>query len=71
VSVRLRDGGTRERITAMARGNPANPMTDEELDDKFLRCATPLLGGRATAVLADLHHFATLDDVGGWLDSLR
>lgn len=71
VVVRLRDGGTRERSTAMARGHPANPLTDGDLDDKFLRCATPLLGARAVAVLADLRCFARLDDVGAWLDSLR
>jgi 2-methylcitrate dehydratase PrpD len=71
VVARLPDGTVRECATAMARGHPANPLSDAELDDKFLHCASQALGSRAPDALADLHRFAAIDDVGRWLDSLR
>jgi hypothetical protein len=67
VTVRLADNRTLVHDIAMAKGNPANPLTDEELDRKFLLLAEPVLGPRAHHVLAQLHAFDEIDDVGAWL----
>ena len=62
---RLRDG--REvtvRVTA-ATGTPGNPISDDELREKFLDLVEPLLGRAAGEHLADLvDRLDTLDDVG-------
>jgi 2-methylcitrate dehydratase PrpD len=39
VSIRLRDGRTFSQEADGARGYPANPASDAELDEKFLSCA--------------------------------
>ena len=54
----------------MAKGNPANPMTDAELDHKFLLLTRDVLGERAAPVLARLHEFDQLADVGAFLRTL-
>jgi 2-methylcitrate dehydratase PrpD len=38
IRVRLNDGREVEGRAAFAKGSPANPMTDEELRDKYLGC---------------------------------
>ena len=40
----LRDGRTLERHVAHNLGTPDNPMTDQQLEDKFLALASPVLG---------------------------
>jgi 2-methylcitrate dehydratase PrpD len=55
VRIRTRDGRTLERLRAVARGTAQDPLTDDEVADKFLACAEPVLGGpRAAALLANL-----------------
>ena len=51
----------------MARGHPANPMTDDELGGKFLALASPVLGTAAAQVLDDLWRFDKQPDAGAWL----
>ncbi len=51
VSVELADGSVHSRHVEHCIGGPANPMTDEQLSDKFMAQVLPLLG---TARAADL-----------------
>ncbi|HKV21769.1 MAG TPA: hypothetical protein VJR50_22275, partial [Mycobacterium sp.] len=44
VVVTLTDGRTLERHVAHNLGTPDNPMTDEQLHDKFVGLASPVLG---------------------------
>lgn len=44
VTLQLADGRTLQRFAGAATGMPANPMSDPQLDDKFLGCARRLLG---------------------------
>lgn len=54
VEVRGREHAARYRIDSPL-GYPERPMSDEQLDAKFLRCTAPVLGNeRATAALAGL-----------------
>jgi 2-methylcitrate dehydratase PrpD len=71
VHVRLADGRELEQRVDMAKGNPANPLTDADLDRKFLLLARPQLGDRAEAVLDELHRFEQVPDVGAWLRRLQ
>ena len=59
VTVTTTGGDRFHAFVEAPRGRPANPMTDDELDAKFLGLAEPVLGGRASAALAGLHGLAT------------
>ena len=68
VEVTLHDGRTLASAPARARGNPENPLTDEELRDKYRALAEPVLGAaRANAIE---RHVATLDSDAHALPSL-
>lgn len=71
VELRLADGEQRMQAIAMAKGNPANPLTDDELDRKFMLCAERPLGAGAATLLAQIHAFEDVVDVGAWLRQLR
>ena len=70
ILVRMRNGTLYERMIEMAKGNPANPLTDAELDDKFLHLTEPVFQASAHTLLQELHRFDAIDDVGRWLRSL-
>jgi 2-methylcitrate dehydratase PrpD len=53
VTVHLTDGTMRERQVDTALGAPDNPMSDRELEEKFMDIAAPKLGARARS-LSDL-----------------
>jgi 2-methylcitrate dehydratase PrpD len=61
----LRDGRTiREHVTA-ATGTPENPMSDRELQEKFLDLVQPVIGVDAGhRVIDTIMHLESLDDVG-------
>lgn len=64
VEVRLKDGSVRRGVTSVPKGDAANPMSDEELEAKFLECATLALGeGRAKEALELVRSFERLNDV--------
>ena len=64
VEVRLRDGSVRTGVTAVAKGDAANPLSDQELEAKFLECAAIALGeARAAAALDLVRSFERLPDV--------
>ena len=54
VSITLADGRTLASEPARARGNPENPLTDDELVDKYRGLATPVLGATRTARIETL-----------------
>ncbi|HSB77966.1 MAG TPA: MmgE/PrpD family protein [Candidatus Methylomirabilis sp.] len=71
VEVRLRDGSVRRGATTAPRGDAANPMSDEDLEAKFLECASLTLGeGRAKDALELIRSVERLDDVGRLTDML-
>jgi 2-methylcitrate dehydratase PrpD len=49
VSITLGDGRTLVSEPARARGNPENPLSNDELLDKYRALATPVLGRARTA----------------------
>jgi 2-methylcitrate dehydratase PrpD len=65
--VRLRDGRALERRVDSPRGEPGNPMSPDEIEQKFTRLAQPVIGPRACTRLAaavrDLDRAADLSDV--------
>ena len=54
VRVRLNDGRTLVSEPARARGNPENPLTDDELRVKYRELATPVLGIERTGRIETL-----------------
>ena len=60
----LRDGRTLERHVAHNLGTPDNPMSDQQLEDKFIGVATPVLGGaRADEIAAACWRLLELPDI--------
>ena len=53
VVVYLRNGTKLERKTEDATGSVTNPMTDQQLSEKFLSLVAPVLGARRAQVLLD------------------
>ena len=64
VTVRLRDGRALASPPRGASGHPDQPLSDAQLRDKFLACATPVLGAdEAEGVAAQLAHLEDIPDV--------
>lgn len=59
----LKDGRTLERHVAHNLGTPDNPMTDGQLEDKFVGLATPVLGGHASEIAAACWRLVDLPDI--------
>jgi 2-methylcitrate dehydratase PrpD len=54
-----------------ARGGPSAPLSDAELDVKFLQLTRSILGGqKASTALDMIHHIDDIDDVGDLLNTL-
>jgi 2-methylcitrate dehydratase PrpD len=51
VTVQLRDGRTIEQFAPCRKGDPEAPLTDADLDDKFLELASPVIGDAAARTL--------------------
>jgi 2-methylcitrate dehydratase PrpD len=55
VTVRLRDGRVIEQFAPCRKGDPEAPLTDADLDDKFLELSSPVIGaGPARLLLQQL-----------------
>jgi 2-methylcitrate dehydratase PrpD len=55
IEVETNDGRTLRHFQPTRKGDPEMPLTDEELEDKFLELATPVIGEtRARSLLQDL-----------------
>lgn len=64
VEVRLKDGGIRRGATSVPRGDASNPLSDAELEAKFMECASLALGpDRAGRALDLIRRFADLGNV--------
>lgn len=62
------DGRRFEHFAPTRKGDPDNPLTDSELDDKFHELTDPVLGPTAAAgLLVRLRDLATAGDVGALL----
>jgi hypothetical protein len=58
----LRDGRVLTHLQPTRKGDPEQPLTDDELEQKFLELAAPVLGqAAAAALLARLGRIDTLD----------
>jgi len=57
MAVRLRDGTTLDATTELALGNPGNPMSWDDLCEKFRGMAAPVLGDRTEELLGALRAF--------------
>lgn len=51
VTVRTRDGGVFEHLQPNRKGDPEEPLSDDDLNDKFFELAGPVLGTDAAAAL--------------------
>ncbi len=54
VEIELADGRTVSHFQPTRKGDPEMPLTDEELNDKYLELATPVLGEPGARQLLDL-----------------
>ncbi|WP_251978452.1 MmgE/PrpD family protein [Salinicola avicenniae] len=50
VNMTLTDGSVLESLPCEARGNPSNPLSDQELEHKYQRLAEPVLGEAASGL---------------------
>ncbi len=61
VSIRMRDGRVLTHLQPTRKGDPEAPLTDVELEQKYLELAEPVLGQAAAgALLAKLKTLDTL-----------
>lgn len=68
VTVHFVDGSTHRQFRGAATGMPSVPMSDGELDAKFLRCAVPVVGeARARSALEALWGIERVQSVREWL----
>ena len=64
ISVTLTDGQKVTEVVRENRGTPGNPVTDADLEAKFLTCAEPVLGAsRARSVLDRCWELHRQDDI--------
>jgi 2-methylcitrate dehydratase PrpD len=62
VTVTLRDGRVIEQFAPCRKGDPEAPLTDADLDDKFLELAAPVIGdASARTLLEQLWHVERQD----------
>ena len=64
VSIETKDGRKGETLQPARKGDPELPLTDRDLEDKFLELASPVLGAAAArALVAKLWKLETLANV--------
>jgi 2-methylcitrate dehydratase PrpD len=64
------ENSTMVETTRMARGQPANPLSDADLSDKFRALVEPQMGARTEGILNDLWMFGSVNNVSAWFDNL-
>jgi 2-methylcitrate dehydratase PrpD len=63
VRILRRDGGARERHVTSPKGEPANPMTFQEIEAKFMDLAEPVIGRKkAERVIETVYGLEDLND---------
>jgi hypothetical protein len=64
IEIRLKDGRRISTFVPIARGNPGNELTEEELTGKFFRLVEPFFGAKSTRTLmSTLLNCEELEDV--------
>lgn len=64
VQLMLKDGRLLEHFSPYRQGDPEAPLTDAQVDDKFMELAAPVLGeARSGALLSELWSLDRLEDV--------
>ncbi|MFQ5765275.1 MAG: MmgE/PrpD family protein, partial [Rhodospirillales bacterium] len=53
IAIETTDGRTLEHYSPTRKGDPDNPLTDDELKEKFLELTVPILGDAGAAALLD------------------
>lgn len=72
VEVKLKSGATIRKVVDVAPGHPRRPLTEAEVLDKFLGCASAALPAQAARALADrVLNLQRLADVGELLELAR
>jgi 2-methylcitrate dehydratase len=65
ITVTTRSGQNHVRRVSNAKGDPDNPLSDQEIEDKFRRLAEPVMGQeRVSAVLGRLWRMEEIGGVG-------
>jgi 2-methylcitrate dehydratase PrpD len=59
VAIQLADGRSEEFLQPTRKGDPDMPLSDAELEEKFLELAGPVLGAKARATLERLWRLET------------
>lgn len=64
VAIETKDGRREEMVQPTRKGDPDMPLTDREVDDKFMELVSPVLGGaKAKDLLARLWQLESLPEV--------
>ncbi|WP_447978297.1 MmgE/PrpD family protein [Candidatus Nitrospira bockiana] len=72
VTVRTATGRSYTRQVEHPLGHPKNPMSDRELEEKFMALSVPVVGAAAaTAVAETVWKFETLSDIGELMPLLK
>jgi len=72
VTVHTTDGRELTRQVDYPKGDPRNPLTDRELEDKFDALARPVISaGRAAELKRAVHDLEELESIGGLLALCR
>jgi len=67
----LKDGRTLERRENTNRGGPENPMTGEEIEEKFLNNAVRLIGSKeADNIVKQVRRLEDMQDICGLIGDL-
>lgn len=64
VTLTLADGSTRTAFRATRKGDPDDPLSENELREKFFDLATPVVGDRAGALFDSLLGIGEVEDLG-------
>jgi len=72
VRVKLSDGRSVIHEVVIPKGESGNPMTREEVEEKFLSLAGPLLGeAKASSVIGEVQALDSRDSLEPLIDSLK
>ena len=72
VGVKFSDSRSYAHEVIIPKGEPGNPMTQVELEEKFLSLAAPVLGAtKARAVIEEVRHLDARASLQGLLSTLR
>jgi 2-methylcitrate dehydratase PrpD len=72
VSVNLSDGRSVTHEVVIPKGESGNPMTREEVEEKFLLLAAPVIGeAKARSVISEVHSLDSLDSLAPLIACLK